>query len=51
MKELTCPACGALCEGGTDDELYAATREHTLDAHQYDIPREHVIASAVEVDQ
>jgi hypothetical protein len=51
MKELICPACGALCEGETDDELFVAAREHTLDAHHYDIPREHVIASAVEVDQ
>lgn len=49
MKEVTCPACGALTEGDTDDDLYTATREHTLDAHAYDIPREHVLASAVEV--
>jgi hypothetical protein len=46
MREVICPACGALTEGVTDDELYQATREHTLDAHAYDIPREHVLASA-----
>lgn len=48
MKEVLCPACGALTEGATDDELYIATREHTLQAHSYDIPREHVLLSAVE---
>ncbi|WP_157988088.1 DUF1059 domain-containing protein [Jiangella endophytica] len=50
MKEVICPACGALTEGTTDEELYEATRAHTVDAHRYDIPREHVLAAAVEVD-
>jgi predicted small metal-binding protein len=48
MKEVICPACGALTEGRTDDEIYQATLEHTLDAHGYDIPRDHVLASVVE---
>jgi predicted small metal-binding protein len=49
VREVICPACGALTEGETDDELVQATREHTLDAHAYDIPREHVLAAAVDV--
>jgi hypothetical protein len=49
MKEVICPACGAITEGETNDALYEATREHTLDAHAYDIPREHVLAAATDV--
>lgn len=49
MKEVICPACGALTEGRTDHEVYQATLEHTLDAHDYNIPRDHVLASVVEM--
>ena len=46
MREVICPACGALVEGEDDDELVARARQHTLDAHDYDIPAEHVLAAA-----
>lgn len=43
MLELTCPVCGALIEADSMAELVEFAREHTLDAHQYDIPEAHVI--------
>lgn len=46
MKEVLCPACGAIIEGEDDIVLIKRTRMHTLDAHDYNIPDEHVIASA-----
>ena len=50
MKEVICPACGALVEGADDDEIVDRARAHTLDAHSYDIPTEHVLAAAYEVE-
>jgi predicted small metal-binding protein len=50
MRELICPACGALVEAGDDDELIERARAHTLDAHDYDIPSEHVRTAAYDVD-
>jgi hypothetical protein len=46
LREVLCPACGALIDGGDDDALVANARRHTLDAHEYDIPYEHVLAAA-----
>jgi hypothetical protein len=46
VREVICPACGALVEAGDDDELIVRARQHTLDAHHYDIPPEHVRAAA-----
>lgn len=51
MREVTCPACGALIEGENDEELVELARGHTLDAHDYRIPDEHVLGSAREVDE
>ena len=45
--EVTCPACGAVVEAESAEELVTRAREHTLDAHAYDIPPEHVLRSAV----
>lgn len=45
-----CPACGALVEAKDSDELVQRARAHTLDAHRYDIPTEHVLAAAYDVD-
>lgn len=50
MKEVICPACGALVEGADDREIVERARAHTLDAHDYDIPAEHVRAAAYDVD-
>lgn len=49
MREVMCPACGAIMEELDDERLVVAARAHTLDAHGYDIPREHVLESAQDV--
>ncbi|MEP6785234.1 MAG: hypothetical protein ABI898_05760 [Sphingomonadales bacterium] len=41
--ELECPACGAIVEASDMAEMIVLAREHTLDAHDYDIPDQHVI--------
>ena len=41
--ELFCPACGALIEASGMADLISRSREHTLDAHNYDIPASHVM--------
>ena len=45
--EVTCPACGAIVEAPDTDELVVRAREHTVDAHDYDIPAQHVRDAAV----
>lgn len=50
MREVICPACGALVEGRDDEQLVELARAHTLDAHRYDIPTEHVLAAAYDVE-
>jgi hypothetical protein len=37
--EVSCPMCGGLIEATDKDEL------HTLDAHRYNVPAEHVLAA------
>lgn len=49
-REVVCPACGAIVEAPNDEELVTRAREHTLDAHSYDIPTEHVLAAAYDDD-
>jgi hypothetical protein len=49
-REVICPACGALIEATDDAELVQRAREHTLDAHAYDIPTEHVLEAARDYD-
>jgi hypothetical protein len=46
MREVLCPACGALIEGDDNGALVANARRHTIDAHGYDIPDKHVLAAA-----
>jgi hypothetical protein len=46
VREVVCPACGAIVEGASDAELVGAARAHTLQDHGYDIPAEHVLAAA-----
>ncbi len=50
VKEVICPACGALIEASTDGELVRSARAHTLDAHGYEIPTEHVLAASRGLD-
>lgn len=47
--EVVCPACGGLVEGDDLDDLVVLAKEHTRDAHGYEIPTEHVHAAAVDV--
>jgi pyochelin biosynthesis protein PchC len=44
--EVTCPLCGGIVEAGTEDELVRTAKLHTLDAHHYDVPAEHVLQLA-----
>jgi hypothetical protein len=46
VRELECPACGALVEGETDELLIKAAREHTVDAHAYVVSDDHVLLAA-----
>lgn len=48
MREVTCPACGAIVEAEDDHSLVEAARAHTLDAHRYAIPEEHVLQAAID---
>jgi hypothetical protein len=43
---VVCPACRAIVEALDLDALITAAREHTLDAHSYDIPADHVRQAA-----
>jgi enoyl-CoA hydratase/carnithine racemase len=49
-KEVSCPACGALIEAPDDGALVRLAREHTRDAHGYEIPTEHVLAASRRLD-
>jgi hypothetical protein len=47
--ELICPACGALIEANNMAEMIELARQHTLDAHNYAVPDEHVIDAVRDV--
>jgi enoyl-CoA hydratase/carnithine racemase len=49
--EVICEACGAIVEAPDRHELVARAREHTLDAHAYNIPAEHVLAVAHDIGE
>jgi hypothetical protein len=40
-----CPLCGGIIEAGDQAELIRLAKLHTLDAHGYDVPAEHVLSS------
>ena len=46
MREVECPACGALIEEPDDEQLIAAARLHSREAHFYDLPPEHILKVA-----
>ncbi|MFI1758021.1 hypothetical protein [Streptomyces sp. NPDC020571] len=43
--EVSCPMCGGLIEAADKDELIRLSQLHTVDAHRYNVPAEHVLAS------
>ncbi|WP_211269104.1 hypothetical protein [Saccharothrix syringae] len=43
--EVSCPMCGGLIEAADEDELIRLSQLHTLDAHRYNVPAEHVLAA------
>jgi len=45
MKEVTCPACGAIMESDDEEGLISAAQMHSKAGHGYDLPREHVLAN------
>jgi pyochelin biosynthesis protein PchC len=47
LLEVSCPMCGGLIEAPNEDELVRLSRLHTLDAHHYDVPAEHVLTAMV----
>jgi hypothetical protein len=51
MREVTCPACGGLIEEPDDQALVAEAQIHALEAHQYQLSREHVLQAAHDVDE
>jgi len=50
LLEVTCPICGGLIEALDQAELIRRSRRHTLDAHQYDVPAEHLLAAMLPVE-
>lgn len=43
--EVSCPMCGGLIEATDQEELIRLSQLHTLDAHRYHVPAEHVLAA------
>jgi len=42
--------CGGIVEAADESELVEMAKLHTLDAHQYDVPAEHVLSAMEPVD-
>jgi pyochelin biosynthesis protein PchC len=51
VKQVTCPLCGGIVESGSPEKLIELARRHTMAAHGYDVPAEHVIAAMEDADQ
>jgi hypothetical protein len=47
MKEVTCPACGGIIEADDLVQLIELAQEHSWVAHRYQLPPEHVAATAI----
>ncbi|MEU8709983.1 hypothetical protein [Streptomyces sp. NPDC048565] len=43
--EVSCPMCGGLIEATDEDDLIRLSQLHTIDAHRYSVPAEHVLAA------
>lgn len=52
MLEVTCPMCGGIVVASNIDRLVELTQLHTLDAHDYTVPKRHVVdlATPIELD-
>ena len=51
VKQVTCPLCGGVVESDSPEKLVGLARRHTMAAHGYDVPAEHVIAAMEDADQ
>jgi hypothetical protein len=49
-REVVCPICGGIIEAPDESELIRLAKLHTLDAHGYDVPAEHVLSSMEDAD-
>ena len=47
-KEVTCPPCGEVIRGESDDDLVAKVQQHAKEQHGSDLSREQVLAAARE---
>jgi predicted small metal-binding protein len=47
-KEVTCPPCGEVMRGSSDDELVTKVQSHAKVEHGHDLTRDEVLASARE---
>jgi predicted small metal-binding protein len=43
MKYLTCPPCGSVLEGKTEEELIRVTQAHAKQKHGYEAPRDEIL--------
>ena len=50
MKQVVCPLCGGFVEHDDPAELVRLAQMHTVDAHQYVVPIEHVLQSIEDVE-
>lgn len=48
-RELTCPPCGEVIGGESDDDLVANVQQHAKERHDLDLDREHILSSSREV--
>jgi predicted small metal-binding protein len=49
-REVVCPVCGGIVQAPSEKELIRLAKLHTLDAHGYDVPAEHVLAYIEDAD-
>jgi predicted small metal-binding protein len=45
-KRVTCPPCGAIIQGETDDDLVAKLQQHSRDEHGMSLSRDQILAMA-----
>ncbi len=50
-KQVWCPACGGLIEADDVEQLVQLSKLHTLDAHGYDVPEEHILLMMADGDR
>ncbi len=47
MKHVTCPPCGTIIEGETDDDLVAEFQQHSRDQHGMNLSRDQILAMSM----